>query len=784
MQSHPDYFHVVGLSRLRAFCTVRVLARLCLSLSLLLLAVPARAQPKSEPAASPESPAVPSQEPMSSFQAVNASIDTILQQYEQLTGKVLIRDSNLMANAVPITISVPHPVPRSELVRLIEAALLLNNYALIPGSEPNTVKVININTGKNPRSEGVRLYASPDSLPADEEVVSYYMPFKYISANEALTVFQTHILPRAFTSFVPINSSQALLITETTSVIRQLIAVQQLIDTPPTRTVTEFVQLIRADAEKVADTINKLLEAEQKGTGSAPTAVPQAPGAPARAVSEGSSLGQLIADTRTNRVLIVCRPGDLDYLRNLVLDFDKAAIASRPLEYRLRYVSAGDVLPVLAQVLAESEKEVEAARTGAQPQQQQQAGAGQNRQVNFGGTGGGLGSNTAFGGAAGAYGGTGQAYGSNIAESLLQEPDQPVGPQAITVGKTRIISDSRNNKILVIGPPESIQRVRTLLDRLDRRPQQVYLATVIGQLQLTNDLDFGIDFTQTFKKLGGGNGVASANQNSPITTGGSIIDPRSILTTGAFPASPGGLTIYGSITDAIRVFIRATETHDRFRILARPSVYTANNKLAVISNGQQIPYPGSTLTSVQSGTTGIISNNTTNAVASTVEFANVELRLEVIPLINTDGEVTLKIAQVNDSAGTPVTISGNPVPEINSQRLTTTVTVPSGATVVLGGLISDNLTKTESGIPYLMRVPYLGNFFKYHTQNHSRTELIVFIQPVVVNDDAQSVSQSIREERRTKLGPDTYSLAHPEEGPPAEAPPKTRSVRKNKGYGK
>ena len=105
------------------------------------------------------------EEPMSSFQAVNASIDTILQQYEQLTGFVLIKDSNLAGNSLPISISVPEPVPRSELVRIIESALLLNNYALIPGPEPKTVKVINMNTGKNPRSEALPLYASP-SLPS------------------------------------------------------------------------------------------------------------------------------------------------------------------------------------------------------------------------------------------------------------------------------------------------------------------------------------------------------------------------------------------------------------------------------------------------------------------------------------------------------------------------------------------------------------------------------------------------------------------------------------------
>ena len=101
------------------------------------------------------------EETMSSFQAVNASIDTILQQYRDLTGNVLIKDSNLAANALPISISVPEPVPRSELVRIIESALLLNNYALIPGPEPNTIKVINMNAGKNPRSEGLPLYTSP-----------------------------------------------------------------------------------------------------------------------------------------------------------------------------------------------------------------------------------------------------------------------------------------------------------------------------------------------------------------------------------------------------------------------------------------------------------------------------------------------------------------------------------------------------------------------------------------------------------------------------------------------
>src|SRR5262249_42462380 len=128
-----------------------------------------------------------------------------------------------------------------------------------------------------------------------------------------------------------------------------------------------------------------------------------------------------------------------------------------------------------------------------------------------------------------------------------------------------------------------------------------------------------------------------------------------------------------------------------------------------------------------------------------------------------------------------VNISGNQVPIVNSQRLTTTVTIPSGATVVLGGLIQDKVTKDNNGIPYLMDVPYLGNLFKYTTNNKERDELLVFIQPAVVNDDIQTLRASLKEEQRTKVGADTFDLAHPSDyvAPSSQAP-----TRKKKGLSK
>ncbi|HEY2123281.1 MAG TPA: secretin N-terminal domain-containing protein [Chthoniobacterales bacterium] len=722
-------------------------------------------------------------EPLGSFQAINANVDTVLMQYEQLTGKVLIKDSNLGANVLPITISVPQPVPKSELIRIIEASLLLNNIVMVPAQEPNTVKVININTGKNPRSEGVRLYTGPESLPEGEQVVSYYMPFQYIPASEALTVFQTHILPRAYTSFVPINSAQALLITESTTVIRQLIALQQLIDIPPVKTVSEFVPLVRADAERVADTINKLLDYQRKeraGLSTAPTAPGAAQGAtapqPAPGVAPSSDAGllasqiQVIADTRTNRILLVGHPDALPYFETLIKQFDAAVGAVAPLEYHLRYISAGEVLPVLQDLLAEDQTQTNQGQ-GVSANQNQQ-GQNQQRTVNLGGPR----SSSSNAGGYSPVSGTAGSVGAG--EDLLQEPNDLLGTQAVIVGRSRIISDAKDNKILVIGPPESVRKVQTILDRLDRRPQQVYLSTVIGQLQLTKDFQFGVDFTQTFKKFGDHAGIASANLNSQgiVNSNGQVVaSPPSILSTGAVPGL-SGLTIYGQITDAISYFVRALDSKSDFKILARPAVYTANNKRAVISSGQRVPVPESTLSNLTTGTTGgIINNSSSTAVAATVGYEDVELRLEVIPLINSNNEVTLKIAQINDTLGNNVNISGNEVPIVNSQRLTTTVTVPSGATIVLGGLIEDKITKDDNGIPYLMDIPYLGNAFKYKTNNRERDELIIFIQPTVVNDDIQTLRASLKEERRTKIGADTYKLAHPDEvSEPTPTPSKRR----------
>ncbi len=236
-----------------------------------------------------------------------------------------------------------------------------------------------------------------------------------------------------------------------------------------------------------------------------------------------------------------------------------------------------------------------------------------------------------------------------------------------------------------------------------------------------------------------------------------MVDPNQILSTALIPGLQG-LALYGKIGDAVSVFVRAVDTRSHFTVIARPAVYTANNKRAVISNGQQVPIPGTSLSNLP--TTGLARQ------ARCLSRINGSIRecgacLEVIPLINSNNEVTLKIAQINDTLGANVPISGNQVPIINSQRLTTTVTIPSGATVVLGGLIQDEITKSDNGIPYVDNIPYLGRLFKYTTNIKNRTELLIFIQPTIVNNRVDAYRASLKEEKRSMVGSEMSDLLIP-----------------------
>ena len=285
---------------------------------------------------------------------------------------------------------------------------------------------------------------------------------------------------------------------------------------------SEFVPLQRADASKVVDMLKDIFEKGQTSR----AAIPGQPGAvrPVRqpvvpqqmnqeadvgsltALSEDSIVVgkiKLSADVRTNRIHVITRPINMPFVRKLIAEFDANVEFAKPVTRALRYISAGDVLPVLVQSLTE-------------PGTQQQAGGGP------------TGANAA--GRQSAESTESADHGQqhhqrhvvsvlpartarlNVSEELSTTPVDTT-PKAVTVGNAKIIADQRANAIIVLGNREVVVKVQKILDEMDVKAPQVALSTVIGELTLSNDEEFGVDYFAKYKnKLVG----ISRNTGAPI----------------------------------------------------------------------------------------------------------------------------------------------------------------------------------------------------------------------------------------------------------------------------
>jgi type II secretory pathway component GspD/PulD (secretin) len=209
-----------------------------------------------------------------------------------------------------------------------------------------------------------------------------------------------------------------------------------------------------------------------------------------------------------------------------------------------------------------------------------------------------------------------------------------------------------------------------------------------------------------------------------------ILDPANLINFSQIIQNVGsGTNIYVAAGNAFAAIVHLLESTNRFRVISRPTVFTSNNKKAIIASGQEVPVPVNTLSNANVG--GVINN--TAAVSASIEYKKVVLQLEVVPLINSEKEVSLDILQKIDSIvpGAAVNISGNQVPVIATRYIRTNVSAGNGSTIVLGGLIEDQKGKSYEGFPYLSRIPLIGAAFRSTSSAKERRELIVLMCPEV-----------------------------------------------------
>lgn len=721
----------------------RVLRSLCLALlalgfiSLASGQIPAVTR---SPVTVPELTVAPSAPPgapeMVTLQYPNSDVADVLRLYETLTGKKLIMDNFVQGK---VNIFVAKPIPRDEAIKMIEINLLLNGYSLVPAGD-EIVKVIG--TGKNPRTAGVPIISDEALIPSGDHVISFLFKLRFADPTELQQVLGQYLSPpQPYTSFLALPKSSSILVTENSSVIRSLVDIINQVDIPPAEVVSEFIKLERADAGKVVDMLKDVFE---KGTQQGIPGVP-GPGGAVRNVRGGAVVQQpgqfegdigaltalsedsvvvgkikLAADVRTNRIHVITRPVNMPFVRRLIAEFDANVEFAKPVTRPLRYISAADVLPVIVQALTEpGTNQGGGADAGVNPNlNQQQLQQNQNRRTPSTSAS----TSSDFGSDA-----SGTGSGLNVAEELSTQAVDTT-PKAVTIGNAKIIADQRANSIIVLGNREVVVKVQKLLNEMDVSAPQVALATVIGELRLNNNEEFGVDYFYKFASLNGGDaGGGGVSRNNPITA--PFLNPASLTRFSqiAAAAATGGTNVFLSTGAGLSAIVRALDSTGRFRTISRPTVFTSNNKKAIIASGTEIPVPVNTISTNNGG--GILTGGL--AQQSNIQFKKVALQLEVVPLINSEKEVSLDILQKLDSLAGFTTVDNNRIPNIATRYIKTSVTAPNCSTIVLGGLITDDKGRDVTGIPVLSRIPVLGGLFRNTTKSKSRQELIILMRPEV-----------------------------------------------------
>ena len=720
----------------------------------------------------PEAPVPPGAPATVRLQFPNSDVVDVLHLYEQLTGKKLVMDNFVQGK---VNIFIAKDVSRDEAIKIIEMSLALNGISLVPVTR-DIVDVVG--AGQNPRKAPVPIISDMADIPPGNPVVSVLFKLQYADPQELQQVLMAYFQGSSGTiNILALPKSSSLLVTQNADIIRQLAGVIEQIDVAPAEVVSEFIKLERADASKVVDMLNEIFDkgtqTSQPGVRSVkvPGNVPQ----PIPVQSEGAGVLseeaiivgkiKLTPDVRTNRIHVVTRPINMPFIRQLIHEFDANVEFGKPVTRPLRYISAGDVLPVLVQALTEPGTEGEGGGAGAQaggpgqsPQPRQQ-----NRNTNSynGGT-------NALGSISGSS--TGGESTINISEELSTQPVDTT-PKAVTIGNAKLIADQRANSIIMLGNREVVVKVEKILDEMDVKAPQVALSTVIGQLQLSNNEEFGVDwFAKYQNKVVGISRNNSIFNNPPAipipsvapsispgtigsnTGAGSIIDPSNLINFSQIIQNvASGTNVYVAAGNYLAAIVHLLESTGRFKVMSRPTVFTSNNKKAIIASGQEVPVPVNTLSNV--GTIGI---NGTAAVQASIEYKKVALQLEVVPLINSEKEVSLDILQKIDNIvqGGNVLISGNSVPTIATRYIRTNVSAANGSTIILGGLVEDTKQKNSQGLPYLSRLPLVGALFGATSSSKQRNELIVLMCPQVTLTKLDAYRLRQKWEDTTHFGPD------------------------------
>ena len=347
------------------------------------------------------------------------------------------------------------------------------------------------------------------------------------------------------------------------------------------------------------------------------------------------------------------------------------------------------------------------------------------------------------GGGAFAPGGAAPAVGgqSSFQDRLRQIVSRAAtGGEVQVLGDARIVPDERSNSLLVYASKQDMAMITNIVARVDTMLAQVLIEAIIMEVNITDDLSMGVSLLQNPKRAGDFVGGGLVN-NSPASLAagrdffGGLGNAANLATnlTGA-----GGFSYFGKLGGSLEAAVSMIATDRRGNVLSRPRIQTSHAVPGNVFLGNSVPY----VTGTYDYGFGVGGGGS----RSQYQEKEIGINLYVTPFITPEGLVVMEVEQSFDSQAGDVEIDGNPVPIINKRQDNSIQTVRDGDTIMLGGFISENKSRTSSGVPILKDIPIIGAAFRSKTRSDERTELIVLMRARVLQtpDEAAFVANEER----------------------------------------
>jgi general secretion pathway protein D len=612
---------------------------------------------------------------------VNADIDAVVKAVGEMTGRTFVVDSRVKGT---VNVVSGKPIPKSLAYPMLQSALRAQGFVTVEGA--GFVKIVPEADGKtNPTPVGQGNIAA-----RGDQLITQVFTLRNESASQLVNVLRPLIAPNNTIAAYP--STNSLIITDYADNLKRIERIIAAIDqgggAEPVLVPVQY-----ASAVDLVQTLNRLLT--------------DAGSAVATSASEPTQRVQIIADARTNSILLRSEnPLRLARAKSLIeqLDTPTSKTGNVHILY-LKNAEAARVAQTLRAVMT-GDSSGPAASSSLAPMST---------------------TTTLSSGSPGAGTGAGAAAPSTPATT---NPFQSASSGSISVGGATIQADSTNNALIINAPEAIYNNLRAVVEMLDVRRAQVFVEVLIVEITADKAAEFGIQWQAL-------NGLSSNNtQVIGGTNFGTRGSGRNIIDTATSIGAAGpGLNLgivrgqvfipgIGTIAN-LGLLARALETDANANILSTPNLLTLDNEEAKVVIGQNVPFI--TGQYAQTGT------QTTPTPFQTIERRDVGLTLRVKPQITEGGTVRLAIFQEVSSLQ-DLTITNASGPITNKRSLESNVLVDDGQIVVLGGLLQDTLSNGEDKVPLLGDMPVVGNLFRYETRKRSKTNLMVFLRPTVIRD--------------------------------------------------